>query len=218
MLNFFFITKVQRVFCVYCLRYMSLRTHEGRASSYRDDVESVGYLLIYFALGRLPWQGLPVASTDTKISMIRDRKNAITVPELCYNLPPQMADYIQAARSLQFNQFPNYNYFRSLLRGILRTFASENDRCLFDWQRPGVKLTVLPKVNHPTAASMKHDVFEQGVVDLRQPLREAPSVGRGFEFPRRTKKQTSGTTANAKGSLSYGSIPKPLNHAKINPT
>ncbi|OQV25806.1 Casein kinase I-like protein 1 [Hypsibius exemplaris] len=192
-------------------RYMSLRTHDGRAASYRDDVESVGYLLVYFALGRLPWQGLPAASTDTKISMIRDRKNTTSLPELCAGLPVQLMEYLQSARNLRFNEFPNYHYFRGLLRGVLRSCACEaGDRHTFDWQKPGIKLTVLPKVNQPTAISQKHEVFEQSVVDLRQSGgRDGASVRRGPKTrPRNTSTEQ---FVSAKGSVSYGSVPKILN-------
>ncbi|XP_055330960.1 casein kinase I-like [Paramacrobiotus metropolitanus] len=160
-------------------RYMSLATHAGRASTYRDDVESVGYLLVYFVLGRLPWQGMPAASTDTKIAMIANKKMNTSLKELCNGIAPQMREYLQAARQLEFNQFPDYGYFRGLLKTILKTSVNDNER-FFDWQKPGIKLTVSPKHTYPTALSVKHDVDEQNVVDLRVPTREI-SAANSFE-------------------------------------
>merc|ERR1712187_604604 len=101
-------------------RYASINTHLGIEQSRRDDLESIGYLLVYFASGGLPWQGLKANFKKEKYEKIMAKKLSTPLEVLCQNLPEEFATYLRYCRSLRFEEMPDYGYLRGLLRELLR--------------------------------------------------------------------------------------------------
>lgn len=55
--------------------------------SRRDDLESLGYVLMYFNLGSLPWQGLKAATKRQKYERISEKKMSTPIEVLCKGYP-----------------------------------------------------------------------------------------------------------------------------------
>lgn len=68
-------------------RYSSLNTHLGIEQSRRDDLEALGYIVVYFLKGELPWQGFKSKSKEEKYFKIMEKKTEVTVEKLCSDLP-----------------------------------------------------------------------------------------------------------------------------------
>ncbi|CCC66669.1 hypothetical protein NCAS_0A01090 [Naumovozyma castellii] len=113
-------------------RYASVNTHFGIEQSRRDDLESLGYVLVYFAKGHLPWQGLRATTKKQKYDRILQRKLCITTDILCEGLPSQFVAYMGYVRSLQYDQRPDYVYLEQLFKNLSEQLNYTNDY-LFDW-------------------------------------------------------------------------------------
>ena len=113
-------------------RYASINAHLGIQQSRRDDMESMGYVLMYFNLGALPWEGLKAATEKQKFEKISEKKMSTPVDVLCKGWPPEFAMYLNYCRSLRFEQEPDYRYLRTLFRILLRKLNHQYDY-MFDW-------------------------------------------------------------------------------------
>lgn len=113
-------------------RYASINTHLGVEQSRRDDIESLGFVLMYFLRGSLPWQGLKATTKKQKYQRILERKQ-VTHPEmLCKGYPSEFKDYFAHCNSLGFEDRPDYRYLKRIFRDLFERQAFEDDG-VFDW-------------------------------------------------------------------------------------
>eukprot|EP01069_Polyplicarium_translucidae_P003414 Polyplicarium_translucidae@DN2301_c0_g1_i4.p1 len=113
-------------------RYASISAHLGLEQSRRDDLEALGYVLMYFCRGQLPWQGIRANNKQDKYQKILERKMATPVEVLCKGCPGAFATYISYCRSLRFEDRPDYAYLRSLFRELFEKEGFKDDG-IFDW-------------------------------------------------------------------------------------
>jgi len=113
-------------------RYASLGAHLGFEQGRRDDLEALGYVLIYFLKGRLPWQGLRAENEAQKNQMITNRKIATVGRALCNDCPTEFSSYFQYCRNLRFEEKPDYDYLRQLFKDLF-VRSGFTDETKFDW-------------------------------------------------------------------------------------
>ncbi|OMJ88129.1 hypothetical protein SteCoe_10036 [Stentor coeruleus] len=119
-------------------RYASLNAHDGKELSRRDDLESIGYVLMYFLRGSLPWQGIATRNKEEKYRKIFEKKRATSLDELCSDFPIEFKAYLDYCKRLSFDESPDYNYLKSLFRQVLSREQISLDT-VFDWDQQNDK-------------------------------------------------------------------------------
>jgi len=128
-------------------RFMSRNTHMCEQQSRRDDLESIGYVLIYFLCqGRLPWQGYKADTMEELISKIWAKKSKVSVEKLCKGYPKQFEMYLRYVRNLGFTETPDYQYLIDLFDKVLENYHEVDDG-MFDWILQGSEGYVVPEVH-----------------------------------------------------------------------
>ena len=111
------------------LRYLSINGNRGYEQSRRDDLESLGYMLIYIATGKLPWLNEENLNINIvkKYMLIYNIKKQLSTEKLCEGLPEKMIKYMDYCKGLYFEQDPDYDYLQSLFKNILIKINQKND-------------------------------------------------------------------------------------------
>ncbi|XP_053435895.1 casein kinase I-like [Nycticebus coucang] len=151
-------------------RYASINAHLGIEQSRRDDVESLGYVLMYFNRTSLPWQGLKAVTKKQQYEKISEMKMSTPVEVLCKGFPEEFSMYLNYCRGLRFEETPDYMYLRQLFRILFRTLNLQYDY-VFDW------------------TTLKQKAVQQ----------TASSSGQGQQAQPPVAKQTDKTKSNVKG-------------------
>ena len=107
--------------------FISIKTHSGVQISRRDDIESLGYNLVYFMKGELPWSKL------RKSEYIKSKKIETSLDELCEGLPEEFKEFIKYARNMEFTEEPDYEYLKNLLLKTAKKNNIEIDSVKYDW-------------------------------------------------------------------------------------
>lgn len=113
-------------------RYASLNTHLGIEQSRRDDLEALGYIMVYFLKGDLPWQGMKAKNMKEKYEKIKEKKLTTQLIDLCKGFPEEIQSFISYARELRFEDRPDYAYLKKLIKQMADKDNIQLD-FEFDW-------------------------------------------------------------------------------------
>ncbi|XP_058810616.1 casein kinase I-like [Phymastichus coffea] len=176
-------------------RYASVNTHLGVEQSRRDDLESLGYVLMYFNRGSLPWQGLKAATKRQKYERISEKKMSTPIEELCKGYPVEFATYLKYCKELKFEGKPDYSYLRHLFRTLFHSQGFTYDY-VFDWN-----MLKFGNARQPAISSSQQQQPQQQAVTHLQPANNpTPIPGINNEQEHRSRPYTRQCLANAGAS------------------
>jgi len=112
--------------------FSSVNTMKGYEPSRRDDLESIGYMLIYLYTQHLPWDSILTKNKNELIKKIFEIKSLIPIKMLCENTPKEMNEYMKYVKSLKFEEEPDYNYLIKIFEDMLKKINQVND-LNFSW-------------------------------------------------------------------------------------
>jgi len=105
--------------------YCSINSGLGFEQSFRDDLESIGYVLIYFLCGSLPWKGIKQPTGEERVSLITNLKMSTPIKtghtkhratKQQIEVPSVFVEYMEYVNGLDFTSRPNYEYLRNNFR------------------------------------------------------------------------------------------------------
>ena len=118
--------------------FASINSMKGIEMTRRDDLESIGYMLIYLIKGKLPWSEYLNKELGERFEIIFNIKRNISNEVLCKDLPSEMCEYMNYVKALKFDEEPNYNELKKLFISILDNMNEKYDLKL-SWSKKKVK-------------------------------------------------------------------------------
>ena len=146
-------------------RFASIYTMNGYSQSRRDDLESLGYVLIYFLKGKLPWQNILIKNKEERYKKINEIKLNIDTDILCSDCPEEFGEYITYIKNLKYEEDPNYNFIKNLFINSLNKIGSKFDY-VYDWDNS----KALIDINQFEEKDIKNEIVEDENVKLKLPL------------------------------------------------
>ena len=137
------------------VRFASVNAMNGITQSRRDDLESLGYIIIYFLKGKLPWQNILIKNKEERYEKIREMKNNIDIKILCQDCPEEIGKYITYVKNLEYEEEPNYELLKNLFKSLLNKLELKVGY-FYDWDNS----KAIININKPIDKDMNDDFYE----------------------------------------------------------
>ena len=140
-------------------RYASIGTHLGYRQSRRDDLESIAYILIYFVLGELPWQGIKAKSKSEKKEKILEMKLKTDFSK-DKRIPKEFLAFLEYCKDLRYEDKPDYKFICKLIQKIVNSYDDKGEydqsKHIWEWN-----YKMLSALESPSEYKTQNDAFNK---------------------------------------------------------
>lgn len=144
------------------LMFASRNAHFGHSCSRRDDLESLGYTLVFLYRGGLPW--ILKKKADLDVKTIGNKKRICFENGVYPDLPLEFKLFFQYIGKLKYEEAPDYQFLRNLLENMAKRYDLDLNKRKWEW-----------------------DLDEQKIIDSQELREEEISSGESFESRKREK-------------------------------
>ncbi|KAI0211745.1 Serine/threonine-protein kinase VRK1 [Lamellibrachia satsuma] len=128
------------------IEYTSRDAHRGVMPSRRGDMEILGYCLLQWLSGKLPWESNLTDKNWVYEQKFKYMKNIQHLMKVCFprdDGPAYLAQYLVYVNKLDYADRPDYNHVRCIFRNGLRELGLPDNGQLSLAQNKDVEVTVL---------------------------------------------------------------------------
>jgi casein kinase I family protein HRR25 len=105
--------------------FASLSSHSG-CYCLKDDLESLGYLLVYMHSGKLPWKRFFPKKTFSKWQKVYIMKKTHTTEQLCINCPKEFSLFFHYLSGVSEKDLIDYQYLKEIISRLIDPLKINN--------------------------------------------------------------------------------------------
>lgn len=113
-------------------RYASIAAHTHCEQGRKDDLEAIGYLLVYLYKGKLPWQGIKDPDKNKRYELIGNMKQSLTEEEICAGMPNEFCVFLKYVRAMDFDENPQYSAFRKMFLRLYESKGYKTEKMIWE--------------------------------------------------------------------------------------
>ncbi|XP_062461891.1 tau-tubulin kinase 1 isoform X4 [Pezoporus occidentalis] len=141
------------------VRYASVNAHKNREMGRHDDLWSLFYMLVEFAVGQLPWRKI---KDKEQVGMIKEKYEHRM---LLKHMPSEFHLFLDHIASLDYFTKPDYQLIMSVFENSMKERGiTENEA--FDWEKAGTDVLLSTSTSTPPQQNTRQTAAMFGVVNV----------------------------------------------------